>query len=129
MLVTLGLLQGFVGRRGLRGTLPRGHGAGVRTAASMRSDVAFTLANRVAGLPIMIGGLMAVFGGVLQFFMPDTVGTVVVAVLAAVGMIGVSVGGGVRGHRAAAGLPEEQPAGCGGCACGGGGCGTAAGTA
>lgn len=126
VLLALGVAQGWIGARGLRGTLPRGRGAGVRTAASMRSNEAFTLANRVAGMPVMLGGLIAAFGGVLQFFLPDTTGTVVVAVIAAAGMVGISVAGGVRGHRAASELPGPEPlAGCGGCMCGGGGCGAA----
>lgn len=126
VLLVLGAAQATVGRRGLRGTLPRGWGAGVRTSASMRSEKTFTVANRVAGLPIMVGGLIAVFGAVLQYFMPDTTGTIVVAAIAAVGMVGITVSGGLHGHRVAASLPAETGGGCGGpCACGTGGCAVA----
>lgn len=126
LLLVVGALQALVGYRGLRGQLASDGRLGVRTGATLRTDAAFALANRIAGLPVLIGGVIAVAGGVLQFFAHGTAATVVTAVIAVVGMVVISGAGGLRGHRAAVALLRRQPAGCGGCACGAGGCAAAA---
>ncbi|MGH3440046.1 MAG: SdpI family protein [Sciscionella sp.] len=128
--VVLGTLQATVGYRGLRGELPRDGRAGVRTTATMRDDAAFAMANRIAGPPIMVGGLVAVAGGLLQFFVHGTAATILTCVIALVGMVSISVAGGLHGHRVAATMPAADPApeasGCGGCACGSAACAAAA---
>ncbi|OLT40672.1 hypothetical protein BJF85_06000 [Saccharomonospora sp. CUA-673] len=127
----LGILVGWGGYLGLREKLPRERGAGVRTQATLRSDEAFRLANRVAGLPTLVAGGVGIAAGVAGIVMPTVWGTVIAAVLGVVGMFVLVAGGGALGHRAALTVPEPEPepAGCGGCACGGGGCGALTGNA
>ncbi|MGW5715760.1 SdpI family protein [Amycolatopsis sp. NPDC003865] len=124
--VVLGLLVGFGGFLGFRERLTREGGTGVRTQAALRSEEAFKLANRVAGLPTMAGGAIAVLTGLAGLAMPTT-GLLVSAALAGVlAMFVLVMGGGVLGNRAALTVPAPAPAapaGCSGCACGAGGCG------
>jgi hypothetical protein len=49
--IVLGVVVGWGGFLGFRERLTRESGTGVRTAASLRSEAAFKLANRIAGLP------------------------------------------------------------------------------
>lgn len=115
--VLAGLAIATVGLLGLRERLPRNRFAGVRTAASMRDDRTFRLANKIAGLPTIVAGSVGVLAGVAGYL----AGSVVVLAVGFAGLIAITVGAGVLGHRAAAALPEpkpEPPAGCGGCACG-----------
>ncbi|GLZ33048.1 hypothetical protein Lesp02_52360 [Lentzea sp. NBRC 105346] len=120
----LGVVLAAVGILGLQGRLRRNRFVGVRTAASLRDDETFLLANRVAGLPNLVAGVVALGAGLATIIAPN----VTVAVIGLVGALGIAVAGGVLGHRAAEALPvPEQPKGCGGCACGGGGCSPLAG--
>lgn len=123
--IVLGVLVGWGGLLGWREKLPRERGAGVRTAATMRSDEAFRVGNKVAGLPTLVGGLIGVLGGVAGLVMPTTGGLVVAVVVALLALFALLVGGGVLGNKAAAAVPEPSaiPPGCTGCACGAGGCG------
>lgn len=122
--VVLGVLVGWGGFLGLREKLPRDRGAGVRTAATLRSDEAFRVANKVAGLPTIAAGAVGVLSGAAGLVMPNAVGVIIAAVVGLIGMFVLVAGGGVLGHRAAAAVPapQEAPAGCAGCACGAGGC-------
>ncbi|HJQ45863.1 MAG TPA: SdpI family protein [Amycolatopsis sp.] len=120
--VVLGLLVAWGGLLGWREKLPRDRGAGVRTAATLRSDDAFRIANKVAGLPTITAGVIGVFAGVGGLAVPTTAGTVVAAVVGLVGMLALVFAGGLLGHRAALAVPAPAPAGCSGCACGAGGC-------
>ncbi|MEY7972407.1 SdpI family protein [Saccharomonospora xinjiangensis] len=120
----LGVLVGWGGFLGWQEKLPRSRGAGVRTEATMRSDEAFRVANRVAGLPTMVAGAVGVLAGAATLAMPSTLGAVLAATFGVVAVFVLVAGGGVLGHRAATLIPAPvEPAGCGGCACGGGGCG------
>ena len=124
--VVLGLLVGFGGFLGFRERLTREGGTGVRTEAALRSEEAFKLANRVAGLPTMAGGAISVLTGLAGLAMPTTGGLVSAAVAGVLAMLLLVVGGGVLGNRAALTVPAPAPAapaGCSGCACGAGGCG------
>jgi hypothetical protein len=85
----------------------------------MRSDEAFRLANRVAGLPVLVAGVVAVLGGVAAFGLPNTVASVVAAGIGLVGAVAIAGAGGVVGDRAAGALPKPVPPQCVGCACGG----------
>ncbi|WP_298179582.1 SdpI family protein [Saccharomonospora sp.] len=119
-----GVLVGWGGFLGWREKLPRSRGAGVRTEATMRSDEAFRVANRVAGLPTMIAGGVGVFSSAAALAMPDTLGTIMAVVFGVIAVFVLVAGGGVLGHRAASVVPAPvEPAGCGSCACCGG-CGT-----
>lgn len=115
--VLAGLALAGVGLLGLRERLPRNRFAGVRTAATMRDERAFRLANKIAGLPTIVAGVVGVLAGVAGYL----AGSVLVLAVGIAGLIAITVGAGVLGHRAAAALPEpkpEPPAGCGGCGCG-----------
>ncbi len=125
--VVLGLLVGFGGFLGFRERLTREGGTGVRTDAALRSEEAFKLANRVAGLPTMAGGAIAVLTGLAGLAMPTTGGLISAALAGVLAMLVLVMGGGVLGNRAAltvpAPAPAQQQAACSGCACGAGGCG------
>jgi SdpI/YhfL family protein len=124
--VVLGLLVGFGGFLGFRERLTREGGTGVRTQAALRSEEAFKLANRVAGLPTMAGGAISVLTGLAGLAMPTTGGLVSAALAGVLAMLVLVAGGGVLGNRAALSVPAPAPAapaGCSGCACGAGGCG------
>jgi hypothetical protein len=124
--VVLGLLVGFGGFLGFRERLTREGGTGVRTEAALRSEEAFKLANRVAGLPTMAGGAISVLTGLAGLAMPTTGGLISAALAGVLAMLVLVMGGGVLGNRAALTVPAPAPAapaGCSGCACGAGGCG------
>lgn len=121
VLLLVGLPLGAAGVLGLRGTLPRNRFLGVRSKASLRDDETFALANRVAGVPNLVAAAVAVLAGIAALLAPET--ALVVGLVGLVGAIGIGAAGGVLGHRAAEAVPEPEPAaGCGGCACAGGGC-------
>ncbi|MCG8917984.1 SdpI family protein [Actinokineospora sp. PR83] len=116
-----------VGFLGLTERLPRNRFGGVRTPATLRSDEAFRVGNKVAGLPTLVAGAVGVLGAVAAWAMPGTGGLLVVALIAFVGLVAITLAGGVLGNRAADAVPEPAPAlpaGCAGCQCGAGGCGT-----
>ncbi len=115
--LVVGVGIGVVGVLGWLERLPRNRFGGVRTPATLRSDDAFRIANKVAGLPIAVAGLVGVVGGVLGFF-----AGLVVTIVGFVGMVAIAVAGGVLGNRAAEAVPDpapELPEGCKGCQCGG----------
>lgn len=117
--IVLGVVVGWGGMLGWRERLPRSRGAGVRTAATMRSDEAFRIANKVAGLPTVVAGLVGVLAGVAGLFMPPVAGPIVASLIGLVGVFALVAGGGLLGHRAAEAVPMPVTAGCSGCACGG----------
>ena len=118
VVLLVGLSFGVVGGLGLRGTLRRNRFFGVRTEAAMRSDEAFTLANRVSGLPTVVAGLVGVLGSATSL----AVHSIVPLAVGVIGMLAIVVAGAATGTKAADALPEPEPtlpAGCAGCACGG----------
>jgi SdpI/YfhL protein family len=119
--LVVGLVVAVVGVLGFLERLPRNRFGGVRTPATLRDDETFRIGNKVAGLPIAVGGAVGILGGAVGLAMTGSAG-IVVAVLGLVGTIGITAAGGVQGHRAAEAVPEpapELPAGCAGCQCGG----------
>ncbi|RKT51813.1 SdpI family protein [Saccharothrix australiensis] len=120
LLVVLGLVGvAFVavGVLGMRGRLHRNRFFGVRTKATLRDDEAFTLANRIAAVPTLVAGAIALATGVAVALNAET--ALVVGALGLVGSLVIASAGGVLGHRAAEAMPSPEPAGCGGCACAG----------
>ena len=123
----VGLVVASVGTLGFLERLPRNRFGGVRTPATLRDDETFRVGNKVAGLPIAVGGVVGILGGAAALAMTGTAAIIVTAVLALLGMLVITGAGGVLGHRAAEAVPApepELPAGCKGCQCGG--CGVAA---
>ena len=98
---------------GARGALPRNRFAGVRTAATLVSEQAFAVANKVAAPLVGAAGAVAVVGGGALLATPSgALGWVLLAV-AAVGTVVLAGMGGALGDRAAQGV-EEPPAACSG---------------
>jgi hypothetical protein len=119
--LVVGLVVAAVGVLGFLERLPRNRFGGVRTPATLRDDETFRVGNKVAGLPVAVGGAVGVVSGAVAFAMSGA-GLVVTCVVGFVGMVAIAAAGGVLGHRAAEAVPEpapELPAGCKGCACGG----------
>lgn len=119
--LVVGLVVAAVGLLGFLERLPRNRFGGVRTPATLRDDETFRVGNKVAGLPIAVGGLVGIIGGGVALLTTGTA-AIVVAVLALLGTLVIAAAGGVLGHRAAEAVPAptpELPAGCAGCQCGG----------
>jgi hypothetical protein len=119
--LVVGLVVATVGVLGFLERLPRNRFGGVRTPATLRDDETFRVGNKVAGLPIAVGGGVGVLGGAVALAMTGAA-AIVVAVLALLGTLAIAAAGGVLGHRAAEAMPApapELPAGCAGCQCGG----------
>jgi uncharacterized membrane protein len=112
-LLTVGLL-GWTRR------LPRNRFAGIRTPATLRSEAAFSVANRVAAPPVLAAGVVGAAGGALAFGTSGPAFTVVVGVAGA-GTVGLLIAGGLLGHRVAAAMPPPK-GGCAGCTCSGRSC-------
>lgn len=112
-LLTVGLL-------GWQQRLPRNRFAGIRTAATLRSDAAFIAANRVAAPTMVAAGAVCAAGGALALGADGAALTVIVAVAGA-GAVGLLLAGGLLGHRVASAVPPPT-GGCAGCICSGGGC-------
>ncbi|WP_141979866.1 SdpI family protein [Saccharothrix saharensis] len=119
----IGVAFATIGFLGVRGGLHRNRFFGVRTKATLRDDDAFALANKIAGVPNVAAGAIAVVAAVAAAVNPAL--ALLIGLIGLVGSIVVAGAGGVLGHRAAEAMPEPAPAGCGGCACSGagGGCG------
>lgn len=116
-----GLPLVVVGLLGLTERLPRNRYAGVRTAATMRNEDAFRVGNKVAGLPTAVGGGIGVAGAVAAWLMPTAAGLLTAAIVAFIGLVAITLAAGVLGTRAAAAVPDPEPAlpaGCKGCQCG-----------
>jgi hypothetical protein len=119
VLAVAGAIVAGLGLLGLLGRLPLNRFAGVRTSATMRDAETFRVGNKVAGLPVLVAGVVGVLGGVLGIALPT--GGLVAGILGFVGMLAIASAGGLLGHKAALAVPEPEkqlPAGCAGCACG-----------
>jgi uncharacterized membrane protein len=115
LLVAVGGALATVGWRGWRERLPRNRFAGVRTAATLRSDEAFRVANKVAGLPTLLAGAVMAAGGLLAGTLVGAPTLVTAVVVVVVGSCALAVAGGRLGHRAALAVPDQPAAGSGGC--------------
>ena len=116
VLLVVGAGIGLAGLLGFLERLPRNRFVGVRTPATLRSERAFVVANKIAGLPIAVAGGVGLVCGALGL-----VAGPVVTFIGLAGMAAIAIAGGVLGHRAAEAMPDEPelPAGCQGCQCGG----------
>lgn len=120
LLLVVGAALLTVGLLGWQRRLPRNRFAGIRTPATLRSDAAFTAANRVAAPPVLAAGSSCALGGALTLGAGGALVTVIVAVTG-VGTAALLITGGLLGHRVATAVPPPT-ARCAGCACGAGGC-------
>jgi hypothetical protein len=119
VLAVAGAFVACLGLLGLLERLPLNRFTGVRTSATMRDAETFRVGNKVAGLPVLVAGVVGVLGGVLGIVLPT--GGLVAGILGFAGMLAIASAGGLLGHKAALAVPEpekELPAGCAGCACG-----------
>lgn len=115
--VLAGILLLAVAVLGARSRLRRNRWVGVRTPATLRSDAAFTLANRVAATPGGAAGAVAVAGGAALLGGADGGLGWVLAAVSVVGTLVLAGIGGAVGDRAAAGLvPAPGPTCAGTCA-------------
>ena len=120
--IVVGLGLAVPGWFGLRNRLPRNRFAGVRTPATMRTEETFRVANRLAGLPMVVAGLVGLVTGGVAVGAPTGVAALTTVLVGGVGLLAIAIAGGALGHRAAAAVTEAEPAGpagCAGCACGG----------
>lgn len=129
VLLVVAALAATMGVRGRASTLRREGRLGVRTSASLASDDAFGVANRVAAPPALGAAAVAAVPAMLILVLPLTAAAaVIVFVVGLAAAFALLVVAGVLGDRAArhVPIPARQPAtggaGCGGCGCGGGGC-------
>ncbi|ONI82718.1 hypothetical protein ALI22I_39140 [Saccharothrix sp. ALI-22-I] len=115
----IGVAFGTIGFLGVRGQLHRNRYFGVRTKATLRDDETFALANKIAGVPNAAAGAIALVAAGAAAVNPALM--LVIGIVGLIGSVVVAGAGGVLGHRAAEAMPEQAPAGCGGCACSGSG--------
>jgi hypothetical protein len=125
LLVAAGAALGAVGVLGWRRRLPRNRFAGVRTVNTLRDDETFAVGNQVGAPPTIAAGAVAVLGGLAAFAAPASGGglgpRLTLVALATVGVLALTVIGGVLGDRAAGRVSTRTFAGgvgsCPGCAC------------
>lgn len=114
VLVGVGLLT--IAVLGARATLRRNRFVGVRTVATLDSDLAFAHAHRVAAPLLGAAGAVGVAGGATVLAGGPAATTVTVLVLAGIGVLVLAGAGGALGDRAAASLaePVAEPGACAG---------------
>jgi hypothetical protein len=109
LLVVLGAALLTIAVLGLRRKLRRNRWAGVRTAASLRSDAAFAVANQVAAAPLAAAGGVAVVGGAALLAGATGLLGWTLVVVSTVGALVLTGVGGVAGDRAAGAVPPPKP--------------------
>lgn len=126
VLILVGAALAVIGWRGLQEKLPRNRFAGVRTPATLRSDEAFRVGNRAAGLPTMVSGVIGILTAVALLGLSGPAQWVALAI-GVLGVFGLVAAGGVLGTRAAALVPDKpaRKIGCAGQCCGSNVCGIA----
>lgn len=124
VLVPAGIALFVVGYLAVTDRLARNRFAGVRTSETLRSEAAFRLANRVAAPTMLAAGVIMILAGALGPLLPQSAAAAMVTLVALVAAGVLVVTGGRRGHQLAREFNAQQPppGGCGGCACGAGGC-------
>jgi hypothetical protein len=107
-----------VGAMQLTGTLPGNRAFGVTTAAAIRTESGFRLANRVAAPTTLAAGLLFAVGGAAALTMGTAVGSAVAAVAVLTALFTAGSGASMGSRAAEAMAPAEQVGSCGQ-ACGG----------
>lgn len=112
LLVVVGIALLVIAVFAARRRLPRNRFAGVRTAATLRSNDAFTQGNRAAAPLLAAAGIVGVLaGGVVLAGGPAATEWTILAV-GSLGMVTLAGIGGVVGDRVAATV--RAPSGCAG---------------
>jgi SdpI/YhfL family protein len=116
LLVLAGLAMLVVAGLGARSVLPRNRWVGVRTTASLASETQYVAGNRAAAVPVGAAGVVATVGGAFLLVGGTAVLDWVVLTISLLGVLGLTVLGGLVGDRAAALTPAPAPfaASCGG---------------
>ncbi|MBV9920396.1 MAG: SdpI family protein [Pseudonocardia sp.] len=116
LLVLAGLALIVVAVLGARSVLRRNRWVGVRTAATLSSETQFVAGNRAAAAPVGAAGVVAAVGGTFLLVSGDAVLDGVVLTISLLGVLGLTVVGGLVGDRAAGLTSEPSPfaASCGG---------------
>jgi hypothetical protein len=120
LFVLAGLALVVVAVLGARATLRRNRWVGVRTPATLASETQFVAGNRAAAVPVGAAGIVALVGGAVLIAGAGAALDWVVLAVSLLGVVGLTVVGGLVGDRAAALTPAPAPfaATCGG-ACAG----------
>ncbi|MGI5126569.1 SdpI family protein [Pseudonocardia sp. CA-107938] len=117
LLLLAGLLLLTIAALGARGSLPRNRVAGIKTAATLASDAAFTTAHKAAAVPLAAAGAVAAVPGIVLLTGPSAG---LAWTLVAVGVLGLLVFAGLAGtvgdRAAAAVAPAPMPSCAGACA-------------
>jgi SdpI/YfhL protein family len=116
LLVLAGLAMLVVAGLGARSVLRRNRWVGVRTAATLASETQYVAGNRAAAVPVGAAGVVATVGGAFLLVGGTAVLDWVVLTISLLGVLGLTVLGGLVGDRAAALTPAPAPfaASCGG---------------
>jgi hypothetical protein len=115
LLVAAGAALAVVGALGWRRRLPRNRLAGVRTPATLRDDETFAVGNQVSAPLTVAGGVIALVAGAAAMVAPSPLVGWLLAGLGGVGMLVLTLVGGVLGDRAARLVdPVSPPGGCAG---------------
>lgn len=117
LLLLAALYFGAVGALGLAGRLRPNRFAGVRTPATLRSEAAFALANKVAAPTVLAAAALFALGGVFTLLADGWVAAAAAAAAALTAFVTAGAGANL-GIRAAALLPAPQQGPCGN-SCGG----------
>lgn len=115
LLVLVGAALLVVAALGARLRLRRNRWAGVRTAATLRSEHSFAVANEVAAVLMGAAGLVGTVGGAVLIVGGGTAADWIVLVVSAAGLLVLAGIGGVAGERAAAALMPAASACAGTC--------------
>ncbi|WP_127784511.1 SdpI family protein [Rhodococcus sp. X156] len=117
LLVVAALALAAVALAGLLQRLPRNRWAGVRTPASLASDDAFRVANKVAAAPMLAAAAFCAVGAGALLGLDGWLRPVAVLVAVAAALVTAGAGGalGARAAEAAPSCAPEQCASCTGC--------------
>lgn len=103
-----GLVVAVTGYLGLTERLPRNRFAGLRTPATMRSETAFRVANKAAGAPTVVGGVIGIIGAAVAWFLPNDTALFAAVVVTSVGMLPPMIVGVLRGTSAARAVADQE---------------------
>lgn len=107
-MVAAGVVMLWLARATASGRLGRNQLAGVRTAATLRSDEAWLAGHRAAERPTKIGGWCAIASSLSVFLPVPTPAVSVIVLIGAVVMLGFLVYGSLLAGRAARAVSTDS---------------------